>query len=83
MTDIIDGLTALINNSEGRLYDHERAFLKTAIDHIHGMRVVAGKASSQAGEFREMTVGIRRRSDEPGAHGGAGGNADTNNGAAP
>ena len=64
MTDIIPGLQAIIDNSEGRLYDAERTFLRNAINHIHGMRAVAGKASG-GGSFREMTAGIPRRSDEP------------------
>jgi hypothetical protein len=64
MTDIINGLNAIINNSEGRLYDHEREYLKTVILHIQGIRAVAGKAAA-GDSFRDMTADIPRRSDEP------------------
>jgi hypothetical protein len=64
MTDIVAGLTALIKNTEGRLYDHERKFLDTAVLHIQGMRALTGKA--EAGPtFRSITADIPRRSDEP------------------
>jgi hypothetical protein len=52
MTDIIPGLQAIIDNSEGRLYDHEREYLRTVILHIQGIRAVAGKASGE-GSYRE------------------------------
>lgn len=59
MTDIITGLQAIINNSEGRLYDHERAFLKTAIVHIQGIRAVAGKATGEGPSFAHIKSGLR------------------------
>ena len=64
MTNIIAGLQAIIENSEGRLYDHEREYLRTVILHIQGLQAVAGKASGE-GSFRETVAGIPRRSDGP------------------
>ena len=64
MTDIVDGLNALIKNTEGRLYDHERKFLETAVMHIQGMRAVAGKAEAGP-SFREVSDTIPRRGFEP------------------
>jgi hypothetical protein len=63
MTDIIEGLSAILKNGEGRLYDHERVFLQNAINHIHGLRAVAGKADGNGnGSFREVTADIPRQS---------------------
>ena len=62
--DIVDGLNALIKNTEGRLYDHERKFLETAVLHIQGIRAVAGKASGE-GSFRDISEGIPRHIVEP------------------
>ena len=58
-TDIIPGLQAIIDNSEGRLYDHEREYLRTVVLHIQGLRAVAGKASGE-GSYRETVTGVQR-----------------------